>query len=138
MKRLALICVVALALGAAAGELCTDRNGRLMVLTARSISTSNKGGTGDAGWLVGASQKVTVQCSNPDGGTNNGAVVCINVATCTNKLGLTLTGNQALPTSTATNQVVLIDGGNSALISVIGNPASDWADCLVCTRNGNE
>ncbi len=137
MKRLGLVVLVA-GLTAAAGELCTDKNGRLMVLTARSLSVNNKGGTGDAGFLLGQSQKITVQCSNPDGGTNNGAVVCINVATCTNKLGLTLTGNQALPTSTAQNQVVLLDGGYSALVSVIANPATDWADCLVCTRAGNE
>ena len=137
MKRLIAIAVL-ISVAAVAGELCTDKNGRLMVLTARSVSVSNKGGTGDAGWLLPASQKITVQCSNPDGGTNNGATICINVATCTNRLGITITGNQALPTSTAPNQVVLLDGGYSALISAIGNPATDWADCVVCTRAGNE
>jgi hypothetical protein len=138
MKRLIGLGVALVALTVAAGELCTDKNGRIMALTARGASTNNKGGTGDAGFLLGASQKITCQCSNPDAGTNNGAVICIDVATCTNRAGLTITSNQALPTSTANHMVVLADGGYSALISAIANPSTDWADCICCTRQGNE
>jgi len=128
MKRLIGLGVALVALTVAAGEIAAG------TLTVRGASTNNKGGTGDAGFLLGTSQKITVQCSNPDAGSA-GSYICINAATCTARLGVLITGNQALPTSTAANRVVLIDGGYTALISAY---SAENNDCNVFTRQGNE
>ncbi len=126
MKRLALILLISTA--AYAGELFVG------TLTPRGATTNNKGGTGDAGFRLGTSQKITVQCTNPDAGAA-ASTICINQVTCTAQLGVLITGNQALPTSTAPNQVTLTDGGATALISAY---SVDNNNCNVFTRAGNE
>ncbi len=123
---LALISTVAIAGEAWLGTL-TPRGG---------LSTNSKGGTADAGFRIGPSQKITVQCINADGGSASTYVCVNNVSTCTAALGLLLTGNQALPTSTPPNQVALTDGGTSCVVSAISNNALD--SCNVFTRSGNE
>ncbi len=119
---------------AIAGEVCTTPAGRPMVLTPRGASTNNKGGTGDGGFNLPMNQKITVQCVNPDGGPA-ASNICINTVTCTAIGGILITGNQALPTSTAGNMVALTDGGYTALISAY---SVDNNNCIVCLRNGNE
>ncbi len=135
MKRLIAIAVL-IASVALAGELCSDIYGRPMVLTPRGASANNKGATNgtDSGFSLPASQKITVQCSNPDGGAA-ASNICINTVTCTAIAGILITGNQALPTSTAVNQVALADGGHTALISAY---SVDNNNCIVCTRQGTE
>ncbi len=127
MKRLALI-VALISAAAYAGELWVG------TLTPRGLSTNNKGAGSDAGFRLGTSQKISVQCTNPDAGAA-ATTVCINVATCTSQLGILITGNQVLPTSTANNQVALGDGGYTALVSAY---SVDNNNCIVCLRNGNE
>ena len=127
MKRLGLIALIA-AGAALAGE------GWVGTLRPVGASTHNKGVTGDAGFWLPASQKITVQCANIDGGSAS-VNVCIDVATCTARLGVLITGNQALPTSTAISKRALADGGYSALVSAI---STDNAICDVFTRAGNE
>ncbi len=133
MKRLIAFAVLVSTV-AIAGEQCFDRYGRWMVLTPRGLTTNNKGSGADSGFTLPASAKITVQCSNPDGGAA-ASNICINLATCTAVGGILITGNQALPTSTAPNQVVLTDGGYTALISAY---SVDNNNCIVCTRAGNE
>lgn len=129
MKRLVL-CAALVATAAVAGDLCKGFDGRPMQLTPRGISTNNLGIAGfDAGFVLPTSAAIDVQCVNPDGGSAS-TTVCINEVTCTTRLGLTLTGNQALPTSTASNRVTLADGGSSALISVF---CPEINVCNVCT-----
>ena len=133
MKRLALMAVV-VAGAAMAGELCKTPDGRPMLLTPRAGSTSNAGGTGDAGFVLGPSVKITVQCRENAGGTAS-STICIDETTCTANLGINVTGNQALPTSTSATRRRLADAGYSAIVSAY-SAGND--NCLICIRAGNE
>lgn len=128
MKALALLVVVVAATGALAGEAF------LGTLMPRGASTNNKGTTGDAGFLAPKGTKLTAQCRNSDGGSAD-SFICINVATCTAQIGVEITGNQALPTSSAPNVVVLSDGGTTALVSAFSNQSDN---CEFWQRAGNE
>ena len=128
MKNLLGIVLFLAALAALAGELPVG------ILTPRGASTNNKGGSGDAGFRLPAGAKLTVQCANSDGGSAS-TTVCINAVTCTAVGGILLTGNQALPTSSASNQVALTDGGYTALISAYSIQSDN---CVIFTRQGNE
>jgi hypothetical protein len=126
MKRI--IFVVLVVAGAAlAGESWVG------TVSPRAGNANNRAGGTDAGFVLPANAKITVQCGLTGGGSAN-SYVCIDKTTCSASLGVNLTGNQALPTSTATSRV-LTDGGMSALISVY---SAQNDDCLVFVRQGNE
>lgn len=129
MRRLALVGLVTVALSAWAGEQW------LGTLTPRISSTNNRGAANDSGFPIPLTSKITVQCANPDAGSAS-SYVCVGIRTCSSTLGVWVTGNQALPTSTGSNGDISLDGGyKTAVVSVYSAEANN---CQVWSRSGTE